>query len=131
MSKVEKIPNVSMEKRICGVCGNEYETGAILSRKRMIKNPPDVRFVVTGKGFCPDCRKILDDGYVALIVTSSVRIEERINPDDIYRTGEVLFIKKDFAEKYFDMKPEEINAITVESCVKLKAMIEKLQCERG
>ena len=43
--------HVSMERRVCRVCGREYDTGAILLDRRLKKSMD--RHTLTGGGFMP------------------------------------------------------------------------------
>ena len=63
---------------------------------------------VTGFGICPECRAQIDKGYIALVVAdpekTPTRFEaghERCDPQDAYRTGEIIFIRKTVADQLF------------------------------
>lgn len=57
--------HVSMEERVCLVCGNPFDTGAILLDKRLRQSM--AHRTVTGWGLCPEHEQMFKDGYVALV----------------------------------------------------------------
>lgn len=130
---------VAMEKKICPICGKEYETGAILMDRRLRKSF-ESRYVITGYGECDDCKKRLDDGYIALIVIKNAETEgrSRLKMEDANRTGEILFLKAEFAKHIFvGIQFSEDHEIAVqlprmafiseEGCVKLRQQVELQQ----
>lgn len=130
---------VAMEQKVCPVCGKRYETGAILINRRLKKVFED-RYALTGTAECDDCKKFLDNGYVALIVIKNKESEtkDRMKMEDADRTGEILFMKAEFAKHIFvgvdfaedvkiAVKIPRMAFISEEGCVKLKAQIESMQ----
>ena len=120
-----------MEKNICLATGKEYETGSLLLATRYRKNGESVVDLegtnkrtgidnnVTGNGFCPEVQEKLDDGYVVLVVIDSSKSgigENRstVQPDEPYRTGEIIYMKKDVSDKFFDKGIETIAFIDEE-----------------
>lgn len=91
--------HVSMEQRVCVACGNIYDTNSILLHKRLAQVLD--RHTVTGFGMCAAHQKVVDDGYVIMVAVdptkSVVRGGDKVKPGDVYRTGELAYIK---AEAY-------------------------------
>ena len=118
--------HVAMEKNICLVTGKEYETGSLLLATRYNKGEPTVDLEgenirtglgnnVTGNGFCPEVQEKLDAGYVALVCIDSEKSRSGpfpdaniIHPRDAYRTGEVIYMKRETASKFFNVEMENM-----------------------
>ena len=84
--------HVSMEQNQCFICLTIFETGNILLDRRLKQSMEQC--TVTGYGICPECQKLQDDGYVALIVASEGNTSNR--------TGQYLFLKKEVAVHLFN-----------------------------
>lgn len=91
--------HVTMEQRVCVVCGKLFDTGAILL-DRQLRARFD-RQTVTGWGMCPEHQKLIDDGYVALVSTIPPRVGSTVRPEDADRTGRLAFLKRDVWERIF------------------------------
>ena len=97
---------VSVEVKVCEVCGSEWETNSILLDKRLKESMEDK--TITGYGLCPEHQKLHDEGYIALIAIdesrSSNKPENNIirGMDGIYRTGGIAHIKREAAKRVFD-----------------------------
>ena len=115
--------HVAMEKHICLVTGKEYETGSLLLATRYYKGQPSVDLEgenirtglgnnVTGNGFCPEVQEKLDAGYVALVCIDSKKSNDanssKMHPSDAYRTGEVIYMKRETASKFFNVEMENM-----------------------
>lgn len=115
--------HVAMEKNICLVTGKEYETGSLLLATRYYKGEPTVDLEgenrrtglgnnVTGNGFCPEVQEKLDAGYVALVCIDSKKSNDanssKMHPSDAYRTGEVIYMKRETASKFFNVEMENM-----------------------
>lgn len=94
--------HVSMEKKICLVCGKEYETNSILLDRRM--RPSMERYTVTGMGLCPDDQKKSDDGYIALIgcdPEKSIIFDGCTKMENAHRTGAICHIREEAFKRIF------------------------------
>lgn len=123
---------VTMEQRLCVVCGKTYDTNTILIDKRL-KDSFETH-TVTGYGLCPDDTKFKDAGYVALIEcdeskskvgTKILNGEEVLviaNIDQASRTGNHAHVKSDAFMELFDMPVPEQMIVYVEN-----GMIDKLR----
>ena len=56
---------VSLEQRLCLVCGISFDTGNLLLDKRLRASMK--RHTTTGWGLCAEHQKLADDGFVALV----------------------------------------------------------------
>ncbi len=126
----KKNAHVAMEKNICLATGKEYETGSLLlaTRYRNGESVVDLEGTnkrtgfdnnITGNGFCPEVQEKLDKGYVVLVVIDSEKSgigENRsiVQPDEPYRTGEIIYMKKDESDKFFDNEIKTIAFIDEE-----------------
>jgi len=132
----KKNAHVAMEKNICLATGKEYETGSLLLATRYHNGESVVDLEgtnkrtgfdnnITGNGFCPEVQKKLDKGYVVLVVIDSEKSgigENRstVQPDEPYRTGEIIYMKKDVSDKFFDKGIETIAFIDEEVAEAIK-----------
>jgi len=97
--------HVSMEQKVCIVCGQLYDSGSILLDRRL-KQSMD-RYTITGFGMCEEHKKLTDEGYIHLVGADPTRSELRedgnMDPDGAYRTGDVIHIKAHVFEQIFNM----------------------------
>lgn len=117
--------HVSMEQRKCKICTKDYDTNAILLDRRLKASME--RHTLTGWGICPECQGKIDTGFIAMIVIDANKseiINGIIKPSDAWRTGEILFMKKEPAMNILNPFPGEISFIDQEACLKIRSMIE-------
>jgi hypothetical protein len=106
-----------MEKKVCMVCGQEYETNSILLDKRLRESME--KYTVTGLGACPKHQKLADDGYIALVGAKPSKADS-LRAEDTERTGELAHIKKDAFYRIFKnvkLDPNKFPMVFVESDV--------------
>ena len=123
--------HVSMEQKVCQVCGVVYDSGSILLDTR-IRNGKLVesmdRNTITGYGLCEEHQKLHDEGYVALVECSNTNVGKTITQENANRTGNVAHLKRSVMAQVFDADiPENLPFIFIEIGVldKLKAMQEQ------
>lgn len=100
--------HVSLEQKVCVVCGHPYDTNAILLDTHLRERFE--RHTVTGSGLCPEHHKLFKEGYIALVgvdpVASKPTKSNTLTQEQAYRTGRIAYIKRPvFAEIY--QKPIE------------------------
>jgi len=87
--------HVSLEHKICVVCGSKYQTDAILLDTRLNNSLPPR--AITGWGMCEEHQKLKDDGFVALVgcdeSRSILKRNDSIDPDGAFRTGSFVHLK--------------------------------------
>lgn len=91
---------VSMEQKVCHICGKTYDTGSILMDKRLKESLED--HTVTGWGICPDDQKLVNDGYVALVEVSQEEDDipgNTLKQENADRTGRLIWIKREAFSK--------------------------------
>lgn len=99
--------HVTLEKHVCTVCGNVYDTGAILLDKHLRNRFRDDQPTVTGKGLCPTHQQEADQGYVFLVEIDPTKsaapgADGMYHGDaNVYRTGTVISIRRHVAEQMF------------------------------
>ena len=97
--------HVSMERHVCKVCGQLYDTGAILLDNRL-RESMEAR-TLTGAGLCPEHQKLYDEGYVALVGVdasqSHISANDSIKPEDAYRTGDVAHVRRTVVARIFNV----------------------------
>ncbi len=80
---------MTIEKRICPACG---------------KNTPGE--------YCDRCQKKFNEGFIALVSVdpekSTVKENGTMTNENAYRTGELLFIKKESFFKLFDISEQDV-----------------------
>lgn len=98
--------HVAMEKHICKICGEEYETGAILLHQRL--RDIDPKRTVTGAGLCNEHQKMFNEGYLALIEADREKSEilpsGNMTLDGAHRTGRVIFMLRAAADRLFNIE---------------------------
>lgn len=80
--------HVTLEQRQCVVCGNVYDTGALLLNKRL--RNVFAQHTLTGYGLCPEHDALHKRGYCALIECANDAQPAFI--EDVVRTGQVLHV---------------------------------------
>jgi len=117
---------VTMEQKICPVCGKQFDTGAILLDQRLRD-----RFdhdTVTGLYICPEDQSKIDKGYIPLVVVDEQKSggpKHLLKPSDAYRTGEILYMKKEAAAEVFNIQISKFAYIDEETARKIKDMMPK------
>lgn len=110
--------NPSLEQKQCPIDGKIYETGGILMLGRN-KGEEAPRHTVTGLQPCPDCQKLLDDGFIALVVVDSEKsgqkdINGNLDPSKAHRTGDIAWLKKHVANDLFEADCSKLEMIFVD-----------------
>lgn len=96
--------HVTMQQEVCCVCGQAYDTGAILMDKRV--REVFEHKTVTGWGLCPEHAKLDDEGYVALVAvdeSKSTTTGGNVTLEGAYRTGAVAHIRRAIWDNIFDV----------------------------
>jgi len=98
--------HVSMEQKVCVVCCNKFDSGAILLETRIDRMAGGLRqsmerHTVTGWGMCPEHTKLKNEGYVALIGAAN-KSGSSIQPEDAVRTGDIIHVHSAAFEKIFN-----------------------------
>lgn len=99
--------HVTMEQQACLVCCKMFDTGSILLDKRL--RPRFEHHTVTGWGFCPEHRKLKDDGFVALIeIDPDKSGSQPYKPHTVWRTGTLAHVRAEVWAHIFDVPlPDE------------------------
>jgi hypothetical protein len=105
---------VSMEQKQCAICDRAFETNSLLLQTRAINKPKLDRYTITGMGICPNCTK---EGFIPLIVIDATRSDKT----SVYKTGEVIYIKKEAASRIFDVRIGEFSFIDQEAAENIKS----------
>jgi hypothetical protein len=94
---------VTLTQHRCIVCGIEYDTGEIMVDMRL-RNTFE-HHTLTGNGLCPEHKKLHEDGFVALVETDPTKSKphgDRMNPEDAYRTGVLIHLRRTVARDIFN-----------------------------
>ena len=117
--------HVGMEQKVCPVCGQAFDTGAILMDKRL-RNSLE-RKTFTGWDLCPEHAKLWERGYIALVECDPEKSKfsgGTIKPEDAYRTGRIAHIRKEAAKHIFNVEMTSPVAFVEPGVVD---MLEKMQ----
>lgn len=121
--------HVTMEQHACAACGNVYDTGAILLDRRLRQTFESK--TVTGFGLCPECQKMKDDGYVALVECDPTKSgisahDKTAKAEQVYRTGRIVHMKEEAFRRVFEQElpPKRV-------CFIEPGVIEKLQARQA
>jgi len=93
--------HVSIEQRLCKVCGKPYDTDSLLLDLRL-ESTLD-RNTVTGWGLCQEHQKLHDEGYIALVEVDpekSVIRGDSIKSENAHRTGRVAHVRRSFLKEF-------------------------------
>lgn len=106
--------HVSMEQKICPVCGVKFETDALLldtrirtvkdrtgHRRRELMQSMD-RYTVTGWKLCDEHQAQSDDGFLHLVEIDPDKSSGK-GVDEVHRTGNLAALKRDVARNLFDI----------------------------
>lgn len=107
--------HVSMEQKVCLVTGMPFDSGAILLDKRLKASME--RNTVTGWGICPEVQEKFDEGYIALVgvdIDKSNVKDEKITPEDAWRTGNIAYLRRSVAENILTDFPSNLDWIFVD-----------------
>lgn len=121
---------VTMEQQMCKVCGKEYDTGNILMDEKC-RDRFETK-TTTGYGLCDEHKKKFDEGYIAIVICddklSKVNKDDAtLKPEDAYRTGEIIHIKREVFNKMFDTRVSDNMPMAFgdkKLAIKLKSMVE-------
>lgn len=114
---------VTMEQRLCVVCGKSYDTGTLFMDKRL----RDIfeMHTTTGYGMCPEHQKLKDEGWVALIECDPTKTKVKnghvAHVAEAYRTGEIMHMKLAAYEGTFNGPPPPNMVAFIEPAV-MKAL---------
>lgn len=96
--------HVTMEKHICPICSEIYDTGAILLDIHLRK-VFDTK-TITGISYCSKCTEMLKD-YIALVSIDESKSERlpngRISPEGAYRLEDIIWVKREVASKIINI----------------------------
>jgi hypothetical protein len=97
---------VSRERCVCVVCGAEYDTGALLTDKRL--RARFEHYTTTGWGLWPEHRRLFDDGYVALVECDLERSGASaqtnvLKPGQAFHTGRIAHVKRELFDRTFNV----------------------------
>lgn len=112
--------HVSIEQKLCTVCGASFDTGTLLFDKRMLDTLE--MHTTTGYGLCPEHQKLFDDGYLACVAVDESKSKRQPNgnmrPADAWRTGEVAHLRREAVARIFTVHiPEDLPVIFCEPAV--------------
>lgn len=123
--------HVSVEQKVCPVCGKASNVGILLDRR--LEDSLETN-TVTGFDFCKEHQKFVDDGYVICIEAVGKRdTPDRIKEDEISnveRTGRAIYLPIDLANDIFDVKVKGMAFIEVEAFTMICDKIEKALAEK-
>lgn len=95
---------VTMEQKVCPICGKTFDTGALLLDRRL-RNTFE-RNTVTGLDLCPEHTALHKDGFVALVAVDESKSERMPNgnlqPEGAWRTGKIAHLKREAWDRVFN-----------------------------
>lgn len=97
---------VSLETKICPVCGVEFETESILMDSTL--NDSMESKTTTGYKLCKQHQEEFEQGYIHLVVAESEdRSSNVLKIEDALYTGEIISVKRDILSKILDKDLDE------------------------
>lgn len=121
---------VSIEQQVCLVCGQAFETGALLLDRRLRASMD--HHTLTGWDLCPEHRRLHEAGFVALIECDPERSgttehTRTLQPGAAYRTGQLAHLRREVFARVFnvEMDPGQPCCFVEPGVIeRLKAMVE-------
>jgi len=118
---------VTLEQNVCMCCNKKFDTNNIL-----LDNKLRDRFemhTTTGISLCEDCKK---PGFVLLIEIdlskSQVSQNGKFRPEDVYKTGVTVYVKKDVAKQMLNIPNEhDVSYIDPDVTAMLKQKMEEVE----
>lgn len=121
---------VSMEQRICLVCGTKFSTNGILLDLRL--RDRFEMFTVTGWGLCPQHQALCDAGFIALVEfdpeDNGLPSHGEFKLNEVHRTGKLAHLKREAFNRIFNSSIDDtLPCVFVEPGVidKLNSLAEK------
>jgi hypothetical protein len=119
---------ISMERRICLVCGRQYDTDTLLFDRRLRASLS--QYTTTGWGLCAKDKERHDEGFVALVECDPAKSgvgsrTQKVLPNNAYRTGVVMHLKREAFARICDIAiSPDLPLVFVEpgAIAKIKAM---------
>lgn len=107
---------VAMEKAVCPLCGVVHDSGAILLHRQLRDIPDDLG--PSTVQLCDECDANVEAGYIGLVEIVEPNVGETLKWDNAYRTGHIIFLRKEKAEEVFDMEIKSPFIFAVEPMVR-------------
>jgi hypothetical protein len=111
MARKNKDPNksyVSMENKVCPACGKQHNHDCGILIDKRLKDSMS-RTTVTSFGLCEEHAKLCEQGYIHLVAIdeskSEISADGTIKPQDAYRTGEIIHMKREVFHNFFGDSP--------------------------
>lgn len=121
---------VALGKHVRPVCGQLHDSGEVLIHRRLgnINEP-----AVTGQSLCAEHQHLFDEGYLALVGVDESKSGPKsatLRPEDAYRTGSVMHIRRHVAKRMFNVElPDNLPMCFVSQ--EVIDMLEKQAKEQG
>lgn len=101
---------VSMEAKICPVCGKTHNRGCGILMDRRLKKSLDPQ-TVTGYALCEEHQRLQEEGYVFVVGVdekkSSASPNGSLSLENAYRTGRIASVRKEAFNMIFQNVPPE------------------------
>ena len=100
---------VSVENKICPVCMKQHEHNCGVLLDTRLKSSLE-RTTTTGYSLCEEHERLYNEGYIALIGIDETKSDfidgdmNKLDPRNIYRTGVIMHMRKEFFDGMFDIK---------------------------
>ena len=95
---------VTMEIKICPICGVEHSNNASLLISRNLKSIKKEN-TITGYELCEKHEKLFTSGYLCLIgVDNNNSVDTTLKFEDAKRTGEIAYVKRSTAKSIFNIE---------------------------
>lgn len=113
---------VTMEQHVCPVCMKTFDTGALLMDLRLREQFDST--TLTDWELCPECQRLHDDGFVALVAVDEAKSKD-LTPAGVWRTGELVRIRRSAWNKIFSTEPPEVFGFCPPEVIKLLKEVRK------
>jgi hypothetical protein len=86
----------SLEQKICAVCGETFDTGAVLMQTRWKQGSEGdlEHYTITGLDLCEEHKRLYEDGYIAIVAIDEGKSIQPHTPLTVYRLGAIAHLRE-------------------------------------
>lgn len=92
---------VTLEQHVCAVCGETFDTGALLLDKHL--RPKFDMHTVTDFGLCKEHTRLKAEGYIFLVGIDPNKSTQPYTPRSVWRLGRDAAVKREAWGKMFNV----------------------------
>jgi hypothetical protein len=108
--------HVSIEQKVCPVCGRAFDSGAVLldtrvRRGKLVESME--KTTVTGWDLCEEHQALTDEGYIHLVEVDPDK-SSSMSLEGVHRTGAVASMRREVAKEILQIEISDIPMAFIE-----------------